>query len=123
MTKKELLVFPEVELSKYQNTKCKFQTAQRVYRIATSIRGTLTGEGGDFIIVDDPLSSTQALSATFRKCAINWFDQTFVTRLNNRKNGVIVLVIHRLHQKDLTEHLLSKPKNICMAPYLFANGV
>ncbi|MDR1139062.1 MAG: terminase [Rickettsiales bacterium] len=105
-------LFPEVELSTEQNTKYKFQTVQRGYRIATSVGGTLTGEGGDFIIVDDPLSSTQALSETFRKRATNWFDQTLVSRLNNRKKGVIVLVMHRLHLEDLTGHLLSKPKII-----------
>nr|WP_225536586.1 hypothetical protein [Wolbachia endosymbiont of Mansonella ozzardi] len=60
----------------------------------------------------DPLSSTQALSETLRKRATNWFDQTLVSRLNNRKKGVIVLVIHRFHLEDLTGHLLSKPKNI-----------
>jgi len=105
-------LFPEVELSKNQNTKYKFQTVQRGYRIATSVGGTLTGEGGDFIIVDDPLSSAQALSETLRKRATNWFDQTLVTRLNDRKKGIIVLVMHRLHQEDLTGYLLSKPKNI-----------
>ncbi|UPA55210.1 phage terminase large subunit [Wolbachia pipientis] len=105
-------LFPEVELSKDQNTKYKFQTVQRGYRIATSVGGTLTGEGGDFIIVDDPLSSAQALSETLRKRATNWFDQTLVTRLNDRKKGIIVLVMHRLHQEDLTGYLLSKPKNI-----------
>ncbi|MDG7056694.1 MAG: phage terminase large subunit [Wolbachia endosymbiont of Penenirmus auritus] len=105
-------LFPEVELSKEQNTKYKFQTVQRGYRIATSVGGTLTGEGGDFIIVDDPLSSSQALSETLRKRATNWFDQTLVSRLNDRKKGVIVLVMHRLHLGDLTGHLLSKPKNI-----------
>ncbi len=105
-------LFPEVELSQEQNTKYKFQTVQRGYRIAISVGGTLTGEGGDFIIVDDPLSSTQALSEALRKRAINWFDQTLVSRLNNRKKGVIVLVMHRLHLGDLTGHLLSKPKNI-----------
>ncbi|WP_253300202.1 phage terminase large subunit [Wolbachia endosymbiont of Chironomus riparius] len=105
-------LFPQVKLSKDQNTKYKFQTVQRGFRIATSIGGTLTGEGGDFIIVDDPLNPVQALSETFRKRAINWFDQTLVTRLNDRKKGVIVLVMHRLHQEDLTGHLLSKPKNI-----------
>ncbi len=99
-------LFPEIELSKDQNTKYKFQTVQRGYRIATSVGGTLTGEGGDFIIVDDPLSSAQALSETLRKRATNWFDQTLVTRLNDRKKGVIVLVMHRLHQEDLTGHLL-----------------
>ncbi|MDR1261626.1 MAG: phage terminase large subunit, partial [Rickettsiales bacterium] len=105
-------LFPEVELSKEQNTKYKFLTVQRGYRIATSVGGTLTGEGGDFIIVDDPLSSVQALSETLRKRATNWFDQTLVSRLNNRKKGVIVLVMHRLRLEDLTGHLLSKPKII-----------
>ncbi|BEP32460.1 MAG: hypothetical protein WBIAU2_11460 [Wolbachia endosymbiont of Drosophila biauraria] len=78
-------LFPEIELSKDQNTKYKFQTVQRGYRIATSVGGTLTDEGGDFIIVDDPLSSAQALSETLRKRATNWFDQILVTRLNDRK--------------------------------------
>ncbi len=105
-------LFPGVKLSKDQNTKYKFQTVQRGFRIATSVGGTLTGEGGDFIIVDDPISPAQALSKTFRTRAKNWFDQTLVTRLNDRKKGVIVLVMHRLHQKDLSGHLLSKPKNI-----------
>lgn len=105
-------LFPGVKLSKDQNTKYKFQTVQRGFRIATSVGGTLTGEGGDFIIVDDPLNPAQALSETFRKRATNWFDQTLVTRLNDRKKGVIVLVMHRLHTEDLTGHLLSKPKNI-----------
>uniref|UniRef100_UPI00334055F8 phage terminase large subunit n=1 Tax=Wolbachia endosymbiont (group B) of Pilophorus perplexus TaxID=3066160 RepID=UPI00334055F8 len=106
------VLFPEVELCKDQNTKYKFQTVQRGCRIATSVGGTLTGEGGDFIVVDDPLSSSQALSETFRKRATNWFDQTLITRLNDRKKGVIVVVMHRLHQEDLTAHLLSKPRNI-----------
>lgn len=105
-------LFPEVKLSKDQNTKYKFQTVQRGFRIATSVGGTLTGEGGDFIIVDDPLNPAQALSETFRKRSTNWFDQTLVTRLNDRKKGVIVLVMHRLHQEDLTGHLLSKPRDI-----------
>ncbi len=64
-------LFPKVELCKDQNTKYKFQTVQRGCRIATSVGGTLTGEGGDFIIVDDPLSPAQALSETFRKRASN----------------------------------------------------
>ncbi|QCB62223.1 terminase [Wolbachia endosymbiont of Drosophila mauritiana] len=105
-------LFPKVELCKDQNTKYKFQTVQRGCRIATSVGGTLTGEGGDFIIVDDPLSPAQALSETFRKRAANWFDQALVTRLNDRKKGVIVLVMQRLHLEDLTGHLLCKPRNI-----------
>lgn len=38
-------LFLKVELCKDQNTKYKFQIVQRGCRIATSIGGTLTGEG------------------------------------------------------------------------------
>ncbi|WP_245800743.1 hypothetical protein [Wolbachia endosymbiont of Wuchereria bancrofti] len=62
-------LFLEVELSIEQNTKYKFQTMRREYKIATSVGSTLTGKDGDFIIVDDPLSSAQALSETLRKRA------------------------------------------------------
>nr|WP_050707656.1 hypothetical protein [Wolbachia endosymbiont of Brugia malayi] len=58
---------------------------RREYKIATSVGGTLTSKEGDFIIVNDQLSSAQALSETLRKRATSWFDQTLVTRLNNRK--------------------------------------
>ncbi|GKS78238.1 hypothetical protein wHma_02450 [Wolbachia pipientis] len=66
------------------------------------------------------LVPAQALSETFRKRATNWFDQTLVTRLNDRKKGVIVLVMHRLHLEDLTGHLLIQAKKH-MASHLFAN--
>jgi hypothetical protein len=37
------------------------------YRLSTSIDGTLTGRGGDFIVVDDPLKPIDALSDSKRE--------------------------------------------------------
>lgn len=42
-----------------------------------------------------------------RKRVIEWFEQTFVTRLNNKNTGAIVSVMQRLHEEDLSGHLLS----------------
>ena len=42
-----------------------------------------------------------------RNRVIEWFEQTFITRLNDKKNGAIVLVMQRLHQEDLSAHLQS----------------
>ncbi|EGG93506.1 phage uncharacterized protein [gamma proteobacterium IMCC1989] len=100
--------FPDVHLVKDQNEKSKFVTTERGHRIATSTGGTATGEGGDFLIVDDPHNPRQAESQTERENALDWFDQTFYSRLNDKKNGVIVVVMQRLHEKDLSGHLLAQ---------------
>ena len=101
-------IFPAVTISKEQNTKSKFQTTQLGYRFATSVGGTITGEGGTFLIVDDPMNPLQAMSPTYRRKVCDWFSQSLLTRLNDRKKGVVVLVMHRLHSEDLTGYLLSK---------------
>lgn len=101
-------IFPETKLADDQNTKKKFVTTSRGHRIATSVGSTATGEGGNFLIVDDPLSAKQAESETYRDTANSWFDQTFSSRLNDRKNGVIIVIMQRLHDNDLTGYLLAK---------------
>jgi predicted phage terminase large subunit-like protein len=101
-------LFPNTKLVEDQNTKKKFVTTERGHRIATSVGGSATGEGADYLIVDDPHSAKQAQSQLFRQTACDWFDQTFSTRLNDKKNGVIIVIMQRLHDEDLTGHLLKK---------------
>jgi predicted phage terminase large subunit-like protein len=101
-------VFPDVQLSGTENQKARFETTERGHRIATSVGGSATGEGGNILIVDDPHNPLQASSDVQRVTALDWFDQTFSSRLNNKKRGVIVVVMQRLHQADLTGHLLEK---------------
>lgn len=101
-------IFPDTQLTDDQDTKEKFVTTQRGMRYATSVAGSAIGEGGNFLIVDDPTSATQAASDVQRQTANDWFDQAFATRLNDKENGVIVVVMQRLHAQDLTGHLLGK---------------
>lgn len=98
-------LFPKTRLSKKHNQKSKFLTSENGFRFATSVGGSATGEGGDFLIIDDPHNPTQINSVRMRNRAIEWFEQTFVSRLNDKKSGVIVLVMQRLHQDDLSNHL------------------
>ena len=104
-------LFPDFQLNQSQNEKHKFATTQNGYRFATSIGGSLTGEGGDILIVDDPHNPQQIMSDKYRLKTIEWFSNTFVSRLNDKKNGVIIIVMQRLHQNDLVGYLLSKPEN------------
>lgn len=101
-------IFPGTIIASDQNEKAKFVTTKRGFRFATSVGGTATGEGADFLIVDDPHNPLQAASRVQRSHAIDWFDQTFSTRLNNKKHGAIVLVMQRLHAEDLSAHLINK---------------
>lgn len=109
-------VFPDVLLTRDQNEKFKFMTSARGFRFATSVGGSTTGEGGNFLIIDDPISPAQAQNAHWRDYVNRWFDHTFASRLNDKERGVIVLVMQRLHQRDLTGYLLAKGgwRHLCL---------
>lgn len=96
------------KLTSDQNQKTRFENDQTGYRIATSVGGAATGEGGDFIVVDDPHSALQALSETERETAITWWDETMSTRANDPRTVRRLVVMQRLHENDLSGHLLGK---------------
>jgi len=91
-----------------QNVKTEFQNDKRGVMVATSMGGSVTGKGGDFVIIDDPHNPKGAESDAQRNAVIESFDRTFSTRLNDKKNGVIIVVMQRLHEADLSGHLLSQ---------------
>ena len=101
-------LFSGTRIAEGENEKKKLVTTRRGFRFATSVGGTATGEGGDVLIVDDPLNPVQAASKTQRERANLWFDQTFSTRLNDKKRGRIVVVMQRLHAEDLSGHLIEQ---------------
>jgi predicted phage terminase large subunit-like protein len=77
-------------------------------RYATSVGGTLTGRGADLIVIDDPLKAEEAMSEAARKRVIDWYAGTLVSRLNDKENGPIVVVMQRLHENDIAGHLLDQ---------------
>lgn len=95
-------------LSGDQNVKTEFTNNKRGHMIATSFGGTGTGKGGDVVIIDDPMNPKSAASDHQRNRTNELFDQTFTTRLDNKKSGAIVVVMQRLHENDLTGHLLAQ---------------
>jgi predicted phage terminase large subunit-like protein len=100
-------LFPWMQLSRVKNTELEVVTTQLGLRLATSIEGTLTGRGGDIIIIDDPLKPSDALSDSRRERVNDWFPNTLVSRLDDKLTGAIVVVMQRLHVDDLTGSLLS----------------
>ena len=56
--------------------------------------------------VDDPQKSVDATSEAQRAKLNEWYGSTLYSRLNDKATGKIIVVMQRLHQDDLTGHLL-----------------
>jgi predicted phage terminase large subunit-like protein len=95
-----------------QNVKTRYDTEAGGFRFATSVGGTVTGEGGDILVVDDPLNLRDALSDAKREAALNWWDLAWSSRLNDPRNGAKIIVMQRLHEKDLTGHVLDREPDL-----------
>lgn len=74
--------------------------------IAAGIGGSITGFGGDLILIDDPVkSSAEADSPTYRESTWEWYQGTLRTRLE--PGGAIVVIGTRWHEDDLIGRLLN----------------
>jgi predicted phage terminase large subunit-like protein len=93
---------PEVRLTRDQAQKLEFHNTKGGIMVATSTGGSITGKGGNRLIIDDPHNPIQAESDAQRQQAIDFFRYTLSTRLDDPKRDAIVLVMQRLHTRDLT---------------------
>jgi predicted phage terminase large subunit-like protein len=98
--------FPGTRVSAKKDTELEFRTTAGGHRHATSVGGTLTGRGGNTIVIDDPLKAADAYSETAREGAQQWFKNTVVSRLDNKAEDSIVVVSQRLHDDDLIGGLI-----------------
>ena len=97
-----------VQLVEDQDTKHKFETTARGYRMATSVTGGITGEGGDRLVLDDPHNALQANSEVERTKVKEFVDRAWSSRVNDPKKVVKAVIMQRLHEDDVTAHLLAK---------------
>ncbi len=107
------------ELTSDQNAKQRYENDRTGVRLATSVDGSATGEGGDFIVVDDPHNVREAESQLQREAVLVWWDEVMATRLNSPTGGKVI-VMQRVHEDDLSGHVLeSKLYEHLMLPMEF----
>jgi predicted phage terminase large subunit-like protein len=94
-------------LTSDQNAKTFFENAKTGFRISCPVK-SMTGRRGDRVMWDDPHSVEAAISDAHRETALRVFDETLPTRLNNPISSAIVIVMQRLHEKDVSGHILEK---------------
>ena len=95
--------FPAMRLAR--DTDREIINTLRGKRIATSLEGTLTGLGGNLIIIDDPIKLGDAMSEAVRARGIEWYRSTLLSRGDDKTTTRIVLVMQRVHQDDLAGYL------------------
>jgi predicted phage terminase large subunit-like protein len=96
-----------VEIRDDQNEKMRYENRAGGFRIATSVGGTTTGEGGTVRILDDPQKAEEATSDLKRQSTLDWIAETWTSRVAGH-NPIEVLVMQRLHDKDATAYYLKE---------------
>lgn len=86
----------------------QFETTGGGGRIASSVHGTVTGRGGDFIMLDDIMKPEEALSEVGRKSVLDWLRDTLVSRANSKRDQRLLVIMQRLHEEDVAGYLMAQ---------------
>lgn len=89
-----------------QEAKAKFDTTAGGTRISASFGGSVLGRGGDIRVIDDPHKVTEVESEVMRRAVLQTYDETIKSRVTDPKNTAEVIIMHRVHEEDLTGHVL-----------------
>ncbi len=102
-------VFPSTRIDPAKSAETEFMTTKRGFRLATSTGGTLTGRGGDLLIIDDPMKPADAHSEARRlRRASSGTATPCSAASTTRPTDAIVLVMQRLHVDDLAGYLMQQ---------------
>ncbi len=126
-------IFPDVRLRGDSQARDHWRTTQDGVVYAAGSGGTITGFGagkerpgfGGAIIIDDPLKPDEATSELQREGVISWFQNTLESRRNSADTPIVV-IMQRLHERDLAGWLLDggngeKWEHVC-CPAITADG-
>ncbi|USE78998.1 phage terminase large subunit [Cupriavidus gilardii] len=106
-------IFPDNRLDPSSSARDDWRTTAGGVMYATGSSGPITGFGagkqrdgfGGAIIIDDPHKPDEAESQPQREGVIEWFQNTLESRTNS-PHTPIILIMQRLHEKDLAGWLL-----------------
>ncbi|MBO6718884.1 MAG: phage terminase large subunit [Rhizobiaceae bacterium] len=99
-------LFPWMQVDPRKDTEEEVRTTAGGYRLTATVGGALTGRGGSIVIIDDAMKAADAQSEVARHNVNSWFDETLLSRLDDKRNDAIVIVMQRLHVDDLVGHVL-----------------
>lgn len=100
----------KMQIRKGQDVKSRFQNEHGGYRFSTAVSGIM-GEGGDYVILDDPHNVEQAESDDNRNDVVRRIRMALPTRVRS-KNGGACVMMQRLHSKDYAGEMIADQANL-----------
>lgn len=95
-----------VKLDRERSTAADWLTEQGGGLRAVGVGGGITGQGGDLIVIDDPVKSREeADSPAYRDKVWNWYLDDIYTR--REPGAAIILIMTRWHEDDLAGRILA----------------
>lgn len=94
------------------NSKKRFANTKGGVSLVKSIRASAIGEGANFIILDDGNAAQDLDSDKQRQRTLDTFDSTISFRFDSTDRYCLINIQQRLHEFDLTGHILSTRKNV-----------
>lgn len=95
-----------ISLSKERTAVEDWETEQGGGLRAVGVGGGITGQGGDLIIIDDPVKNREeANSPAYREKVWDWYTDDLSTRME--PGASIVLIMTRWHEDDLAGRILA----------------
>ena len=97
-----------IDIASDQDAKRLFENEAMGFRESTAVTG-MTGKRGHFIIWDDPHTVKGAVSQkeTQREEVLTTFKEVLPSRLVSPEHSVIIIIMQRLHEKDVSGHILA----------------
>lgn len=99
----------QFQLTGDQNVKSRYENSKGGFRLSVGVGGSSLGEHPHIRVIDDPVKPDEAESETTRESVNEWYDNNWYTR-GDRNTVREVIIMQRLHQDDLTGHVLEKAK-------------
>jgi predicted phage terminase large subunit-like protein len=93
-----------------------FETTEGGVRIASSVGGTVTGRGGETIILDDPMKPEEAVSESGRRTTLEWAGNTLASRPNSKLNVRMLCIMQRLHEQDIAAEFIAQGWEVLSLP-------
>lgn len=85
-----------------------FYTTRGGMRFSTTVRGSVTGQHCDTLIVDDPIDPMGAAAASGAELdlVLAWWNETMQTRFRDHATSARLLVMQRVHERDLSAEMI-----------------
>lgn len=98
-----------------------FYTTAGGMRYSTTVRGSVTGQHGDAHLIDDPLDpqGAAAVSGVELDATLEWWNGTMPTRFRDLRRPIRVLIMQRVHARDLAAEMKRQGATVLCLPMEF----